>query len=123
LEKMSLKLKPAVRDRNTGGRQGRGQLAGGQGDKWGGVGVCGRKQLRPSIVNITIKQWTEDEPAGDCRGSRKVGRCSSGRLRELGYVRGSSGSHGDVAGGHIRCSRDGQVRMRSAQQQGYDKAG
>ena len=66
--------------------------------------VGGRRQLKPNVVNISFKHETVKE---DCNGIRRGRRCSSGRLRELGYVTDSS---------EPGCNADGRMRVRSAHQ-------
>ena len=126
---MSVRSEPRKIERRAGGpRPISGQLAGGQSAKGVCVGVTGRRQLRPSIVNISITQ--EGAVKGDCsgaRGARRGGRCSSGRLRGLGYGCGGGqfiGHAGNAAGGHVRCGAgeggpDFHVRVRSAEPKGY----
>ena len=79
-------------------------------DKVEGEVVVGRKQLKPNVVNISFKHARVKE---DCKGTIRGRRCSSGRLRELGYVSGGSEPGCD----------DGQIRVRSTQQVRLDRNG
>ena len=79
-----------------------------QNDKVEGEVVGGRRQLKPNVVNISFKDETDKE---DCKGIRRVRRCSSGRLRELGYVTGDS-EPGSNADGRMRARSAHHVRLK-----------
>ena len=72
--------------------------------------VVGRKQLKPNVVNISFKHETAKE---NCKGIMRGRKCSSGRLRELGYVTGGS---------ETGCNA-GQMRVKSAQQVCFNRNG
>ena len=128
--KTSVRSEPGKTNRKVGGtRPASGRSAGGQSAVGGSEGVDGRNQLRPNIVNISIKHGTGGSPIEDSRGTRMSGKYSPGRLRALGYGGGGgqfTGHGGNVCEGHVRCDggvSDGQVHVRSAQPKGFDREG
>ena len=92
-------------DKKTSGKEQEHQE---QNDKLESEVVGGRRQLKPNVVNISFKDETDKE---DCKGITRVRRCSSGRLRELGYATGDS-EPGSNADGRMRVRSAHQVRLK-----------